>query len=987
MGLGFKDLHRLSTLLDEALDLDAESRAMWLVRLRHDDQHLKPTLQRLLEAGAHEETRDLLERGPSFTAGGGADELLATQFSAGEHVGPYRLERAIGRGGMGEVWLAVRDDGQLKRSIALKLPTLSARRALLVQRFARERDILGTLAHPHIARLYDAGVGSDGQPYLALEYVEGQTVTAYCNERQLDLRARVTLLLQVLAAVQYAHANLVIHRDLKPSNVLVTAQGQAMLLDFGIAKLLLDGAGGAEETELTRLTGRAMTLVYAAPEQVSGAPISIATDVWALGVLLYEVLSDAKPFTGKQRDLERAILEDEPARPQGVPADLATIILKTLKKAPLERYATVAALAEDLQRWLANEPVFAQPDSTWYRTRKFVGRNKLAVATATGVLVTVFAASGVSIWQARVARTEAQTAEAVQNFMEDIFRASSGDQIDPVSARRRTAKELLDEGAARIDRALADSPVAKLRMLKTLGGMYEDMEQLEDAARLHEQRAVLALRYYGPGSSTEVEALSHYAYEMTALGRTTEADAILKKAAAIAARGHADPDALVALYLAQGWLGQFRDRAVCVDASGRAVALLRQRSPSQLLVQALEQHGLCLALLERGHEALVALNEALELAGHKETRSSSTLTRIHNAMGKSYGSLGEIANAERSFRAGIESAKRYGGVDSHADAVMYNMLGQFLGGVPGRGQEALQAYEAGQDRVSRFKLADDRDIFTLRLAATASKDYLRQGRLAEVSDLLDRADAAATRQPKNLEMLAMARTGRASLWVEQGRYAGARRELDAASGIYANLHLTSGEGVERLMESRILLEERTGHADAMEQTWRAWRLAHAQAPASLNDKAKDAYLACRVKVAQRATDASKACEAAIAASSRRTDRSAVDFYESQIRLSEGSTLLETRDASAAVPILRAALTQALAAMDPERSQVVLAIRTRLAEALVATGDSAGAQQQLALAKEIVGRQGPLAPFYIEPVKRLAQQLALGVWAADALKPS
>ena len=179
-------------------------------------------------------------------------EPAAAALQSGSVVGIYRLEREIGQGGMGEVWLAMREDGQLKRRVALKLPMLSARRNVLVQRFARERDILGSLAHPNIARLYDAGLAEDGQPYLALEYVEGQPITAFCNERDLDVRARVRLLLQVLQAVQFAHANLVIHRDLKPSNVLVTAKGQAMLLDFGIAKLLQEEAQAAPETELTR---------------------------------------------------------------------------------------------------------------------------------------------------------------------------------------------------------------------------------------------------------------------------------------------------------------------------------------------------------------------------------------------------------------------------------------------------------------------------------------------------------------------------------------------------------------------------------------------------------------------------------------------------------------------------------------------------------------------------------------------------------------
>jgi serine/threonine-protein kinase len=287
--IGAEALARLSVLLDEAIDLDAAARAAWLARLHEKDAPLRPTLAKLLAAPATRETADLLARGPSLTGFAGAAAPEA-EFAAGDRVGPYRLERTIGQGGMGEVWLAVRDDGQLKRPVALKLPILSARRSVLVQRFASERDILGSLAHPHIARLYDAGV-ADGQPYLALEYVEGRPITSYCEDLKLGLRERVALLQQVLGAVQYAHAHLVVHRDLKPSNVLVTAEGRAMLLDFGIAKLLVADGGEAAESELTRVGGRAMTLHYAAPEQVSGAPVSIATDIWALGVLAYELLA------------------------------------------------------------------------------------------------------------------------------------------------------------------------------------------------------------------------------------------------------------------------------------------------------------------------------------------------------------------------------------------------------------------------------------------------------------------------------------------------------------------------------------------------------------------------------------------------------------------------------------------------------------------------------------------------------------------------
>ena len=454
------DIARLSSLLDDALEVAPSDREAWLAAsLGGDLKRLGPTLRKLLAKEASQETGGLIDRLPVFTVA--AEAAAAPVFRTGDAVGPYRLQRELGRGGMGEVWLAQRSDGHLKRAVALKLPMLSARRSVLVQRFARERDILGSLAHPHIARLYDAGLADDGQPYLALEYVEGKPITAYCDEAKLDARARVALLRQVMDAVQYAHANLVIHRDLKPSNVLVTAEGQAMLLDFGIAKLLQEEHSEVGATELTHLGGRALTPHYAAPEQLTGAPISIATDVYALGLLLYEALAGQRPFIADTRAaLEHAALNEVPPKPSqhkpgvlarlphGPRADLDTIVLKALKKVPAERYATVNAMADDLQRWQRGEPVLAQPDRLSYRLAKFVSRHRAPVALGTTAVLALIVASALALWQAAVATQEAERARqeatralAVQGFLTELFAANSADQSDPQAAQRKTARE------------------------------------------------------------------------------------------------------------------------------------------------------------------------------------------------------------------------------------------------------------------------------------------------------------------------------------------------------------------------------------------------------------------------------------------------------------------------------------------------------------------------------------------------------------------
>ncbi|MGH8240395.1 MAG: serine/threonine-protein kinase, partial [Steroidobacteraceae bacterium] len=292
LGLDIASWSDLERLLDEALDRPAAARAAWLDSLDSQFDALKPQLRALLARAAEVETSDFLATLPSV-----ALEATPATDESGRTIGAYRLVRELGRGGMGSVWLAERVDGLIDRPVALKLPHLIAHSGL-AERMARERAILAALNHPHIARLYDAGLGDDGQPYLALEYVAGRPLDVHCrsgdNGQPLDLRARLRLFLQVVNAVAYAHGKLIIHRDLKPANILVTAEGEVRLLDFGIAKLLEDGV--AHDSALTELGPRALTPDYASPEQIRGEPLTVAADVYALGVLLYELLTDRLPY-------------------------------------------------------------------------------------------------------------------------------------------------------------------------------------------------------------------------------------------------------------------------------------------------------------------------------------------------------------------------------------------------------------------------------------------------------------------------------------------------------------------------------------------------------------------------------------------------------------------------------------------------------------------------------------------------------------------
>jgi serine/threonine protein kinase len=363
----------LSPLLDELLDADEAVRAVRLARLSDTDSDLANDLSTLLRRQAVIDAEGFLE--------GSATPLPDEVTREGQSVGSYTLERLLGRGGMGAVWLAHRSDGRYAGRVAVKLLNLALLTPAGVERFRREGSALARLAHPNIARLVDAGVTSDDQPYLVLEYIEGEPIDRWCDTRALDVNARVRLFLQVLDAVAHAHSKLILHRDLKPPNILVTSDGQVKLLDFGIAKL----------TDEERPIARAFTPEYAAPEQVQGAEITTATDVYALGVLLYVILG----ATAAQR------------------GDLDIIIATALKKLPAERYRTVAALSEDLQRYLKNQPVAVHPDSFVYRMRRFVARNRAAVAASTGVLLSIVAATALSAWQAHQAKVQRDYAQAL----------------------------------------------------------------------------------------------------------------------------------------------------------------------------------------------------------------------------------------------------------------------------------------------------------------------------------------------------------------------------------------------------------------------------------------------------------------------------------------------------------------------------------------------------------------------------------------------
>ncbi len=549
----------LSPYLDRALEMTDDERGAWLTSLYAEDSALASEVEALLE-----EHRALRQEG--FLE----DEALkppASASLAGQKIGAYMLIEAIGQGGMGSVWLARRSDGRFEGQAAVKLLNVSLVGRAGESRFEREGHLLARLTHPNIARLIDAGVSSIGQPYLVLEYVLGEQIDRYCDGKRLNVEGRLRLFLDVLAAVAHAHANLIVHRDIKPSNVLVATDGQVKLLDFGIAKLLEEEGGSAEATALTREGGRALTPEYAAPEQLTGGTITTATDVHALGTLLYVLLSGRHPAEaslGSTADLVKAIVDMEPqvlshavgptratatetvrrnaqmrsASPDGLRSslkgDLDTIVAKALKKDPAQRYASVTALADDLNRTLRREPISARTDTLAYRTTTFLRRHARGVVTAATVILLL--AGLIGFYTARVAaerdraRLEAQKAAKVSELLSGLL--TGADPYATHDAKDLTVRGLLDAGAARVQKELAGQPELKAEMLSVMGRTYQRLGEPDKARPLLEEALTTRRHLLGPEHLQVAESLNDLGVLLREEGDSGAAEPLLVEALA-----------------------------------------------------------------------------------------------------------------------------------------------------------------------------------------------------------------------------------------------------------------------------------------------------------------------------------------------------------------------------------------------------------------------------------------------------------------------
>jgi serine/threonine-protein kinase len=516
---------RVERLFDEVADMTPSDRAAHLAKACGSDTELRTYIESLARSDmaknsiVQDSIRGVLELAMPETA--------SITDVVGERIGPYRVVRVIGSGGMGVVYLAERADEQYRQQVAIKVVRQRLVYPEIAERLVSERQILANLDHPNIARLFDGGTTADGTPYLVMEYIDGLPIDDYCDGRRLNIDERLALFRTICSAVHYAHQNLVVHRDIKPTNILVTEDGVPKLLDFGIAKLL--GAGGAAMDGLTRDGAVMMTPENATPEQVLNGPVTTATDTYALGVLLYRLLTGHPPYQigDSPREMALAICEQIPERPSVVVAresvvrnrddatpelisryrststeklrrrlkgDLDNIVLVALRKEPARRYRSVNEFSEDIRLHLASMPVIAQPDTWRYRSEKFLRRHTVGVAMS-AILVTLLVAFGAAMTvQNKRIIEERDTAEEVSTFLEEIFRAP-----DPGNARGLdiTAKEILSMGAKNIRQQLDDRPAIQATLMETMGRVYFNLGEYEPSIAMLEES--LSLRQQSLG--------------------------------------------------------------------------------------------------------------------------------------------------------------------------------------------------------------------------------------------------------------------------------------------------------------------------------------------------------------------------------------------------------------------------------------------------------------------------------------------------------
>jgi eukaryotic-like serine/threonine-protein kinase len=693
-------LRRLRALFDGAIELPAAERDAWLARETDGDRALQLEVEALITASAETDAR--LVPGTTFMR-------LAREWDSqleGQRLGPYTVAHLVGSGGMGAVYEAVRADDQYRKRVAIKIVRRELGSEISLARFRRERQILATLSHPNVATLLDGGVTPDGRPFLVMEYVEGQPITKWCDARRASIRERLALFRQLCAAAAHAHKNLVVHYDIKPGNVLVTADGTVKLLDFGIAKLIV--ADGAEsDMPATHGDSRAFTPEYASPEQIRGDALTTASDVYSLGVVLFELLAGQRPSDGSppsaaatDASAQARALRDADRLRRALRGELDAIVLTALRTEPDRRYPSADAMSQDIRRYLDGFPVTARRDTARYRIAKFVSRNRAAVAGATVAALAVLFGTTIAILQARAARYEEQRATRVASFLQGLLGAGDVSWASPtrIAQVNPSVVDALDSAAKRLPHELASEPLIRASLYRTVGRALLYHNRTAEARGQLDSAYTIHLREFGPDNAEAATDLHFLAYATEGV-TADSSESIIRRAVSmmqrnrpdtiddyvpalhdlayyIASRGRlAESESLFALVLRDEQARPSPRRALLAITNGslalslwnegrldtavalmkRGVAIFDSLPTADLAEKASALETLASALSSTGHaaDALPYIVEAKPIVVKLYGPRATSLVQLGVSLGDAYLGRGDTARADREARAAI----------------------------------------------------------------------------------------------------------------------------------------------------------------------------------------------------------------------------------------------------------------------------------------------------------------------------------------------
>jgi serine/threonine protein kinase/Tfp pilus assembly protein PilF len=971
----------LSALLDQALDLPEPDRPAFVRRLEERDPDQGEWLRDLLRA--LDTTTGVLERPAGEDAGEALRRLAedghdrTDEALAGWRVGAWRMLREIGRGGMGIVYLAERADGQFEQRAALKLLKRGLDTDEIQRRFLRERQILARLQHPHIARLLDGGVTDDGRPFFVMEHVVGRPITDDCDSRRATIDERLRLFRDVCEAVQYAHQGLVVHRDLKPSNILATSDGRVKLLDFGIARLLSEEGGEAAAT-LTHPGSSIMTPQYAAPEQVRGEPATTATDVYALGLVLYEILAGRRPYVVRATDpaeAARVILETSPAppsraidRPDAATArgttperlrrrlrgDLDAIVMAALRKEPERRHPTAAALGEDIERFLRRLPVRARPDTPGYRLRRFLDRHRTGATAAALVSASLVAGLAGTIWEARAARQQARRAEEVKNFLAGIFEVS-----DPSRSRGEnvTARELLERGAQRIDAELKNQPVLRADMLGVLADVYERLGLYDQAAPLAQRSLDLWSGLRPAGDPEVAEALRRQGVVLIDRGRYDEAERVLRRALDGHRRGGEEVDARLAetldsLAMALRSGGKLDEAESLVRET---VAIRRRAFGPGSPEMATSLNNLALMLRERGRfdEAEPLYREALVIRRRTLGTDHPDVAGTLNNLAALLRQQGRLEEAESAARESAAINRKLFGEDNPNTIQSLNSLAAIAQSL-GRYDEAETIHRTVLDFWRRHQGEEHPNaLASLNNLASVLKD---RGDFAAAEPMFRRlVDLFPKVVGANHPFTAIAMTHLGVILTDEEKYDEAEPLLRRALGIQTALRGEAHPDTAGVMVQLGALEQRRGRLDEAEPLLRrALAIREASLGAAHPSTAAGrAALGSLLRQRGRLDEASSLGNAALAAQRKSFPAGHPDIALAALELGRTESALGRHER--AVPLLREAF-EIRREVFGEGAWRTAEAGLRLAETLAASGQAAEALPLLQRSARVLREQ-------------------------------